>query len=174
MNIDDLNKLIRDTVNTIIGLPEYTIKAKQKDAPRPSDPYASVDYVTGTRVGWSDKKYTESGTEDLQQSIESPVNSVFSIDFFKDGARQNAEIVRAAMERDSIINFFAAEKVGILSFSEVREISEPLESGWEIRAQFDLTLNHVVEDVSIIERIKSVEIYGSINGYDMGISVTEN
>ena len=78
------------------------------------------------------------------------------------------------MQRSSITNKLSADDVALISVSEARPISEPLESDWEERAQLDITLNYIYSDVSVIESIESVDVEGSVNGYDNTLNITDN
>ncbi len=159
--IDTINKFLRDVVNLIIVDTDYTIKAKQSGAPRPTGSYADVDMVTDRSIGWEQHELKDNtGDNDITDTISGVREITMSINFYRDSALDNARKVRIALVRNSIQELFNAADLGLLLRSEVREISEPLENGWEERAQFDIGLSAVGSDSDIIKSILSVDMTG--------------
>jgi hypothetical protein len=158
---ETVNKLIRDIIGLLLESPGYAIKAKQKDAPRPTGEYAEVDTVSNSRLGWEQREYEDNQNDlDITENISGLRSIMMSISFFRGEAVDNANKVRIGVIRESIQTLFRAANLGFTSCSEVREISEPLEDGWEKRAQFDIVLNAVGTDSDIIRSIQSVDISG--------------
>lgn len=156
---DAINKLVRDAVDLVLGQPGYTIKAKQKDAPRPQGAYASVDYLTGESLGWEQREYENNDSDpDLTENISGLRNIAMSVNFYRDNAKDNSRKVRTGLIRESIQSLFKAAGVGLVSRSEVRELDEPLDDGWEQRSEFDLVLNTVGTDSDIVRSILAVDI----------------
>ena len=156
-----INKLLRDVTDLILVSPGYTIKAKQKGAPRPTGPYADVDFISDNRVGWEQRTFENNQEDpDLTETIEGMREIMMSISFYRENSRDNSRQVRTGMIRESIQSLFKAAKLGYIRSSEVREISEALESGWEERSQFDIVLSAVGTDADIVSSILSVDIAG--------------
>lgn len=156
-----INKLIRDTVDLVLGEPGYTIKAKQPDAPRPTGAYAAVDFVAGQSLGWEQREYANNESDpDLTETIKGLRNITMSINFFRDNAMDNSRKVRTGLVRESVQSLFSAAGVGLVSRSEVRDIDEPRDSGWEERSEFDLVVNVVGTDSDIVRSILAVDIAG--------------
>lgn len=157
-----INKLIRDVTDLLLSSPDYTIKAKQKDSPRPSGSYADVDFVSDINIGLEQRELENNIDPDLDltETISGLREIMMSINFYRDDAIDNARSVRTGLIRESIQTLFRAAGIGLVRRSEVREISEPLEDGWEKRAQFDLVLSAVGTDTDIIRAILSVNIAG--------------
>lgn len=158
---ETLNKLLRDTINLLLETPDYTIAAKQKDAPRPTGAYADVDYTSGIDLGWEQRISVDNvGDDDVTENISGMREITMSANFYRDGAIDNARSVRTGLVRQSIQDLFSAAGVGLIRRSEVRKISEPLENGWEERAQLDIVLNAVGTDADIVRSILSVDMAG--------------
>lgn len=175
MNLTEaLDLLFVNTINTILEETDYTIIAKQ-NSPRPSGPYATVDLAFHEELGWPVISYQNEGTLDLTENIENNNNISYSINFFRENAVDNARKVKNALKRSSINELFRSINVGLISSSEVREISEPIENGWEERSQFDIVINTVGDDSDIIAAINSVtigsEFQTSGNTYNFNIEV---
>jgi len=158
---DAINKLIRDTVNLLLSSPGYTIKAKQKDAPRPIGAYADVDVMLDTAVGWEEHTLTDNIDDpDITETIRGYRKLMISLNFYRDNAYDNARKVKIGLVRESIQSLFSAAGLGLLTRSDVREIDEPLENGWEERSQFDIVLSTVSTDTDIIRSIQVLNIEG--------------
>ena len=56
--------------------------------------------------------------------------------------------------------------------SEVREISESLENGWEERAQFDIVLSAVGTDTDIVRSILTIDIAGEFQSRGLKYNFT--
>ena len=155
-----LNKLVRDIINDVLIIPGYTIKAKQ-NAPRPTGSYADVDFLTDTGIGWEQRNKVDNIADpDITESISGARQISLSIGFYRTNSMDNARSVRTAFFRQSVIEILSASGIGLVSRSQVRDISEPLENGWEERAQFDIVLSAVGTDVSIVRSILTVSIDG--------------
>ncbi len=156
-----LNKLIRDSVDEIVGISGYTVAAKQDDAPRAIGPYAEVDFVSDTMVGWEEFKNTDDSS-DVNRRAEGLRRIMYSISFFRDDAVDNSRLVRLGLVRNTIQSVWNRVNVKLNSRSDVREISFALNSGWEERSQFDLMLSVVDTDEDIVAAIESVSIDGKV------------
>jgi len=173
---ETINKLIRDVVGLLLDSPGYAIKAKQINAPRPSTEYAEIDTISNSRLGWETRKYIDNESDlDITEEIEGMRSIMMSLSFFRGEAVDNANKVRIGFIRESIQELLRSAKLGFISTSEVREISEPLENGWEKRSQFDIVLNAVGTDSDIIRSIQSVDISGEYQArgliYNLDIQV---
>lgn len=158
-----INKLLRDSVNLLLESPDFTIKAKQKNAPRPaSDPYADVDLVSDTGIGWEQTVISDrTEDEDVDQTYQGMREIMMSIGFYREGSIDNARKVRTGLIREQVQELFRAADIGLIRRSEVREISESLEDDWEERAQFDVFLSAVGTDQEIVKSILSVDMAGA-------------
>lgn len=157
-----LNKLVRDSINTILGIPGFAVAAKQ-NAPRPAGAYAVVDFLTSVNYGWENITYeNDTLTDDLIENIEGLKLVTLSISFFRDSARNNAEKVRIGLLRQSVQSAFYALDVGLISRSEIRDIDESLEFGWEDRAQMDITISVSNTDSDTTPAIAAMTITGEV------------
>ncbi len=154
------NKLVRDVIDLIIGIPGFTIKANQ-NAPRPAGLYATVLTSSITKVGREQTEITDRTMDnDVDQTIVGQRNMIFSINFYRDGAKDSAHASLIGLIRESIQSVIRKAGFGLGERSEIRSTTEALENGWEERAQFDLTLNTVATDTDLIYSILTVDIEG--------------
>ena len=158
---ETINKLIRDIIDLLLVSPGYTIKTKQKDAPRPIGAYSDVEMVTITGIGWEQKSLeNNSGDPDVTETLEGYREILMSINFYREEAMDTARMVRMALLRSSILSIFNGADIGLVSRTEVKDLSEPLEDGFEKRAQFDIVLSAIGTDTDIVRAIESVTISG--------------
>jgi len=173
---ETLNRLLRDTVDLILTTPGFSIKAKQKDAPRPQGSYASIDFLSDEALGWEEIIHANQvDPENLDAEIRGMRTVGMSIGFYRDNARDNARFVRTALARESVQELFTAAEVGLSSRSMVREISEAFNNGWEEKAQFDVFLSVVGTDADVVAAICSVDMAGEFQTrgltYNLNIEV---
>lgn len=173
---ETINKLIRDTVDLLLASPGYTIKAKQKDAPRPTGDYGDIDFVSDTGLGWEQFEYENRiADSDLDNTSKGMRQIMMSIGFYRDSSIDNARKVHSGLVRESVQALFREAGIGLTRRSEVREISESLESGWEERGQFDIFLSAVGTDTDIVRSIETVDMAGEFQArgliYNFNIEV---
>lgn len=173
---ETINKLLRDIVDLLLASPGYTIKAKQKDAPRPTGNYGDVDFVSDTGLGWEQfENRNRDSDPDLDTTSKGMRQIMMSIGFYRDDSIDNARRVHSGVTRESVQALLREAGLGLIRRSEVREISEPLENGWEERAQFDIFLSAVGVDVDLVRSIESVDMAGEFQArgliYNFNIEV---
>jgi len=169
---DALILLVGGIVDTVLGIPDFSIEAKN-DGPRPIGAYASIDFVSDHSVGWEERTLVDNtGDDDITETIEGYRELTVSLDFFRDGAMDNARKVRTAFLRQTTLDTLSASGTGFIQHSDVRDLSEVLESAWEKRAQFDVTLSAIGADVDIIKSILSVTITGGFQTSGKSIPVS--
>lgn len=157
---ETINRLIREIVDLLLETPGFTIKSKQ-NAPRPQGSYADVDIVSDTSIGWEQTEYqNRESDQDLDWTSKGYRQIMMSIGFYREGSVDNARKVRSAIIRESVQSLFLEGGVGLIRRSDVREVSETLENGWEERAQFDLFLSAVGSDADIVRSIESINLAG--------------
>lgn len=170
-----INKLVRDSIVQILDpLNFIAIRAKQ-DAPRPSGDYASVDVMADSSIGWEDIEYQDEQNS-VRYSTSGARQILISINFFRGNAVDNARKVRDGFMRKTILQKLKAATLGLVERSQVRDLSEVLESKWEQRAQFDLTLSAVGNDSELLDIITHVIIDGEFQtrGKSIPINVEVN
>ena len=173
---ETLNKLIRDTINLIMGIPDFAIKSKQLSAPRPIGAYADVDLSTRKALGWEEFNSTDQDlTDDIDIMSEGLREISISVGFYRDGAVDNGTKVHQGLVRESIQAIFKQAGVGLIGRSDVLEISESFTNGWEERSQLDITMSAVGTDVDIVKSIATVDIAGEFQSrgltYNFNIEV---
>lgn len=167
-----INKFIRDVINLVLSTSDFAIRSMQ-DAPRPTGNYAAVEFMSDMGLGWEQQQVVNrGGDDDLDETIEGLRELMFSLSFYRDSAIDNARAVRTRFVRESIQTLLKIANLGLIRRSEVRSFSEPLENGWEIRAQFDLFLSAVGSDTDIVRSILAVDIAGEFQARGLIYNLT--
>lgn len=161
INEEVINSTVRQIIDTIVG-PGYSIRARQ-NYPRPLGPYAAVDYISEVAAGTEENINTNNQTNpDITRTYSSLQECFISINFYREGAKDNARLVRASLARESSLFTLSEAGMGISSRSDVRDIGENIEGSWEQRAQFDLFLYTVGVDSEEIRTVQSLSIEASV------------
>jgi len=164
---ESINNLFREIIGSLLLLPGIVIKAKQKNAPKPSGEYVEVNIFSIERLGLDVKSY-EDDIVDVSEEIEGLRELTISISFYRGEAMDNASKVQIGFFRESIQSILRESKIGYTSTSNIRDLSEALENGWEKRAQFDVVLNTVYSDIDIVRAINTLSINDEI--YDLTVT----
>lgn len=139
-----------------------TVRAKQADAPAPTDvTYASVYiYDVGTR-GYPDINYT--GTVSLTETLTDTFFYVVEITFFRskyspplDLARNLRQYITSAEGRE----FFRNKAIGVNQIGSSRDLSQVFRAEWEERSRMEIHFCMKAEYISTVPEIASVEIEG--------------
>ena len=97
------------------------------------------------------------------------------IGFYRNSSIDNARKVHSGLVRESVQALFREAGIGLIRRSEVREISETLENGWEERGQLDIFLSAVGTDTDLVRSIESVDMAGEFQArgliYNFNIEV---
>ena len=172
---ESLNEAVRNIINLIIDSDAnsgFAIKAEDKGG-RPTAPHATVKTMTIASVGIEEDLLTDRGGDPDIDSKRSGYREVmFSINFYFAKAMDNGEQVKIGLVRNSILEILQAAELGLATRSEVRDLSEVLENGWEERAQFDFVLSAIGTDVDIITSIATMSISGDFQTRGISIPVT--
>jgi len=177
---ETINKCVRDKIAEITGL---TTIAAEQNAPRPLGEYATVKVSTLIATGWDDVTQTNQSDpdEDLDELIQGMRLTSMSINFFRGLAVDSATKFYDALQRSNIQQFFKECKLGLVSRSDIRDLTEQVDAELEPRAQFDLNFHTVATDADIVFAIKSLNITGEYHDsstpggeYSQPIEVTES
>lgn len=160
---ETVNKAIRDTIDFILGSPEYTIRAKQPGMMRPIGAYSSVALLSDINIGW-EQYILENQPEpalDLISTMEGVREMTYSVNFFRDNSYDNARKVRTMLTSEAVKELWRVGEIGLISRSQIRDLSEALDGKtWEERAQLDIKLSIVGSEQEIVTSILSANISG--------------
>lgn len=156
---EPLNKLVRDAIDTIAGVPDLAIRARQPDAPRPNGPYATVDLLSRITIGVEQQEYENNTIDaDLTGTRAGMVESTYTVNFYRGAAYDACFQSHIGFTRQAIIDTFQSSLVGIGERSIIRTIPEEVSGTLEDRTTFDITLNYIHDDEENIFAILTAEV----------------
>ena len=106
MTLDELNALIRDTIEATTGL--ATVIKYNPNAPRPEGEYATVHIAELKRVGTIDIKY-DNVLEDVSEKVILQYEAMVSCNFYRGQAMQHSGLLELKGTQ-IIISFTEIEK----------------------------------------------------------------
>jgi len=161
MTIDELNKLVRDAINSVLNISEVIVY--YPNAPRPDADYATVNVAELKRIGFKDIEYS-TNLEDLDEKVVMQYEAMVSVNFYRANSQQNAGEFAGSMYRNSVIDLFNASGVGFVRPSSIRDLTQLIDQGHEGRHQVDLFLAFELTPVpEIVTGIDTVRVIGDID-----------
>jgi hypothetical protein len=164
---DVINTFLRNAIDTILQIPGYTVKADQLNAPRPRGAHGSVEFLTLQAAGLEEYVFNNRIDDDIDVEMSYMGQCSMTLAFYKDNAIDNAIKVRYGLAQTFMIDLFSIAKLGLLQRSIVINLTSALESGFEQRSQFDVTLSTVGSETQIVNSISSIEILSKIQTNSM-------
>jgi len=162
MTLKELNKLIRDSVETLTGVSAI---AYYPNAPRPRGDYATVNIASIAKVGGLSKKF-ENAARDVIETIVMLYQAQISVNFYRENARNNAAFFAGLLARNDIVEAFNLVGAGLINISDTRDLTEVFTHEHEERAQVDITVQFELDPAAIeITGIESVPVNGEIENH---------
>lgn len=156
---DVVEKAVRDSINSILGISEFSVRPRQPGALRKQSAYCTVDLAGNTRIHDIERTLeNESGGPDIIETISDNRELVFSVNFYRTGSRDNADRVSRGLYGTGITDFLETQGLGLVDVSAIRSIPELFEDEWEERAQMDITFLAVGTNSETVRSIQRVEI----------------
>lgn len=155
-----LNKFLRDCINIILNNSEFTIRGQQNTPVRPLASYADVVFLSSVSQGIDSIEYSDLDAQNITSTRKGLREISFSINTYKDFAIDNIRKIKIGFLRESILSLFRSANIGFMKTSNVRNITEALDNGFEQRGQLDIFMYIVDNDEDVIARINSVDIQG--------------
>jgi len=163
--------VLRVAIDSILAQPGYAIYAKQ-NYPRPAGDYAVIDFLADNQRGWEQSEWTDESPDTSKETIRGYRELGFTITAVGATSIDNSRKIRTGLTRESIIELFKAMNIGLLTRSSVREVSTPLDNGWEERSVLDVTVSAIGTDEDIVGVILSAFISGTFE-FPSGIYLQE-
>ncbi len=154
-----INRTVRLVIDSSLGIPGYSIRATQPNAPRPTEPYAAVNVLSVKALGWDENNYIcNDGDDKLVSRISGLREAMVSVEFFRLNAIDNALSFHTRLLRETTQATLRSLGLSFTRRTDVRHISLAFENTWEERAQLDVFLNLVASDSEFINHIETVDI----------------
>ena len=141
----DVFKVIGKTIENATGI-TYVFGDQTSDAPRPQGDYCVISKLAERPLGIDSTSYEDVNGK-FMEKVTSNIEATYSVKFYKGDANYNAKIARMGMKGNFGLSLYRTIGLGFMGVSEVRNISTPLDKGWEHRSQWDIKFN-IVETFS--------------------------
>lgn len=164
MTLDELNKVLRDTVLMIV--PSLEVIRHYPNAPRPNVAYASVDITTARVVGFGDSGERQDEPRpdgDLTRKYDPLMDMTASLNFFRTNANAFAALFLGSLVTQQIVEFWNVNGVAYVSRSDARDLTQVVNTSYEERSQIDVVVQAIIEPpTQTIFGVDSVRVIGSI------------
>lgn len=167
---ESINEAFRHAINLIVGEDEHALRAQQDDGLQLNKPYATVQLLTDDLNGIPFTVNENTSSSRVDAYLESDQIATYTLQFFKAGAFDRARNVAAGLVREDVKRIFKAKGLGLSFATNVTNISEPLEPGWEERATFDIDVNYIQRIDLTSETDEGANI---IESYSIGATIND-
>ncbi|WP_455647947.1 phage neck terminator protein [Lonepinella koalarum] len=151
----DIAKL-RQIVATALSLPNELVFSGQKQDLNALKMFVTVDLAYSHEIGTS---YREFDGDNETETITTACQSVVSISAYGKNAMALMLKLRTLLQSSSCLDAFRAENWGLLSCSDVRNLSATVAYDYEERGQMDLTITHEHSVIALLFRTQAVDIH---------------
>jgi len=181
--IDDLNRLVRQLVRTVMGMPANSVRPSDQLAPAGGqvDEIASVKIIDCQDSGWSVPAYEadEDDSDVVNEILDTPKVFTASVQFFRRPATNadassgktavgaakysNAAFDRAArlgvlLQRSASTVVMQSIGLCLLTVGQARNLTAIADATWESRGQIDLTFNVVDRISAPVDTVATIPI----------------
>jgi len=112
-----------------------------QNAPKPTGPFGTIRINSNLTLNRAIKTNTREIDENITTDYEISGILMVSINTYKDDALQLISNLKSSLDKDSVIDYFNSNNIGILNQSEIRNINEVENKEWEERGQCDFFFN---------------------------------
>jgi hypothetical protein len=143
------------------GVPAGQVVWLEQNAPRPPRPYVGLKMITGPRVGgWDDINHTTDDSFEIvgQRSL------VVSINIYGATAMDIAATLLNSTQNPQVTDINSNNGIAIRTWTDPQDVSQALETNFEPRVQFDLTVGCVMGQEVQLGTIGEVDLENQITG----------
>ncbi|MCK3654222.1 hypothetical protein A4G19_12445 [Pasteurellaceae bacterium Macca] len=116
--------------------------------------FITVDVAFSREIGSSVRRFTGS-----EEWIYTALLSTVSLSAYGKNAYFVANKLRTLLQSSAALSFFKAQKAGIVSFSDVRNLTATVGADYEERGQFDMVISHSHVVAVPLDAIAQVDIH---------------
>jgi len=146
---------LRNLLRRLLSLPDGSVRPADKPAPTGDAPFLSVKLVSSPALGAERRDFDG---EKEQETITSSYLSKISVNAFGTNAYDLMLKARSVLASSAGISGFRAMGAGLVSVSDVLDLSAIVGAGYEARARIELQVSHIHRVVTDLKRFDSVHI----------------
>lgn len=153
----DLDRIVRRFVSLATTISNESVIPANEPYPAPAGLYATVLRASGHHLGTPGVRYSlDENEEQVIGESTVIVRTMYSVNFYRDGAHQQAEALRKWCSSPLGIDEQIARKITIANHSEVRRLDGIVQEQPEERAQIDLDIDAPEIIVQTLGRVRHV------------------
>ncbi len=162
MTPNDVTEVLRQLVLATTPLDQAI--SEWPNAPRPSTSYATLGINFIEQVNHSDYVDTDNVNGDVDRTHNNLFDISIGVNFFLPDSMLNAALFSSGLIRHESTQLLNASNVGLVSRSNIRDLTLVFNSEFEDRAQIDIVLQAVITlPNEQIPAIDTVHIVGNIH-----------
>lgn len=153
MTLKELQSLVRDTINSIVNIPD--VINYHPNAPRPSSDFATVHVASLRKIGTVDRKIS-TNVDDLDFKTVKLYEAMVSCNFYRNNSGEFAALVSGSLYDNHVTDRFNSSGAALTRVSEIRDLAEVFDASHEERSQFDAFIQF--ELTSVVEPVTGIDI----------------
>jgi len=139
-----------------LSLPDELVFSGRKHQVDKLNAFVTVDLTTSQEIGTSRREFDG---DNETETIYTACQSLVSISAYGENAIALMLKLRTLLQSSSCLDAFRAENWGLLSCSDVRNLSATVAYDYEERGQMDLTITHEHSVIALLFRTQAVDIH---------------
>lgn len=173
LDVDTLNQSVRHYVAQVTGLDQDTaVRKADQDAPVGDIPFATVKITPLIPEGQDQVTYEDRVADvDLDEKRQGTRQLLASINFYGDGAINNAIKMQGSAHESANQDFLRARFLGFINASEYRDLTGIELARYEQRAQLDMFFYVIDDNENIVSSVQQQDIEANVDDYTNVIEV---
>lgn len=162
MTPNDVVDLLRTTISLLTPVAESIFE--WPNAPRPAGHYATVGINNMLQVGFGEFKDADAIDGDLDRSFDTLFDINVGVNFFRPDATYSAALLSGGLVTPQVTDLWNAQGVGLVTRSNIRDLTQIVNSSFEDRAQLDITMQALISPLDEkIFGVNQVQITGDVH-----------
>lgn len=142
MTPNDVADLLRTTIELLT--PVDLAIFEWPNAPRPDTHYATVGINDMLQVGFREFKDSNATDGDLDRKHDTLFNITIGVNFFKPDSMYSASLFSGGLVTQEVTDLWNAQGVALVLRSNIRDLTQVVNSSFEDRAQLDITMQALI------------------------------
>ncbi|MES2587008.1 MAG: hypothetical protein V4536_08825 [Pseudomonadota bacterium] len=175
-DLDLINVKIRTLIRTIMGMPVNSVRKANTNSPTggKSEAFATVLIATIDPKGADERRVSNiDGTDTVQSEMIGERILTASVQFFRQGAYQNALRLVSILSLDSSISMMQQLGLGLIKTSSVTNVTAVINTEWEEQAKVSIDFSAIVLEGEVLNTYGTVELNINSDKKDLNGSFIE-
>lgn len=173
MNVDAINRAVRDLVRTVMGMPDGSVRPADQMAPAggQTTEIATVNIISTSEIGWAAQGQVDAEDGTSVASVDQLDEVVASVQFFRsptkdaagkatysNAAFDRAKRLGARLQLPTSVAAMSDAGLGLLRVGHARNLAALADSIWESRGQIDLVFNVSTIETEAVTTVTDVPV----------------